>query len=75
MFTQATIEDALNRGMIETEMCNGKWWKLRRNGATKVWKSRPGHFRVPVKAGLRSCAYITHENMNSGHYRVREQQD
>lgn len=68
---QQTIETALDAGLIETAMTNGKWWRLRRNGATKTWKTRPGHFKIPVKAGLRSCAYITHENMNSGHYRIK----
>lgn len=43
MFTQQTIEDALDRGQIEAEMNNGRWWRLRRNGATKVWKTR--HWR------------------------------
>lgn len=27
----------------------------RRNGKTKTWKTRPGHFQIPVKRGLRDC--------------------
>lgn len=31
----------------------------RRNGMTKIWKTRPNDFRVPVKRGLHNCDYIT----------------
>lgn len=34
----------------------------RRNGQTKVWKTRPGHFSIPVKYGMYEYSYITHEN-------------
>ena len=30
----------------------------RRNGATQVWKTRPGEFRIPVKYGLRSYGQL-----------------
>jgi len=39
---------------------NGIKW--RRNGATKVWKTRPDEFKIPVKHGLRDYGYITNEN-------------
>lgn len=32
----------------------------RRNGRTKTWKTRPGEFQIPVKYGLYSFDYITH---------------
>lgn len=35
---------------------------VRRNGRTATWKTRPGHFRIPVKYGLRDCFYIDHTN-------------
>ncbi len=70
MFTMETIEKALDERRLECAMLSGRWWKLRRNGKTKTWKTRPGEFRIPVKAGLRSCAYITHYNMNSAGWRV-----
>ncbi len=41
--------------------------RWRRNGATKVWKTRPGEFSIPVKYGLRSYAYITHNNASEFH--------
>lgn len=69
MWTKETIEAALDSGNMEAEVRNGRWWKIRRNGQTKLWKTRPNDFKIPIKAGLRACAYITHDNMNSGLYR------
>jgi len=34
----------------------------RRNGRTQIWKTRPTHFRVPVKFGLYNYASITPSN-------------
>jgi hypothetical protein len=68
----AAIETALDTGRIQAEMTNGRWWQVRRNGATKTWKTRPGEFRIPIKAGLRSCAYLT--EANSRHFRMEESQ-
>lgn len=40
----------------------------RRNGATKTWRTRPGHFSIPVKYGYRGpYSYITHENAADFH--------
>lgn len=33
--------------------------EVRRNGATKTWKTRPGEFRIPVKYGMYQYFYIT----------------
>jgi hypothetical protein len=35
---------------------------VRRNGATKTWKTRPGEFRIPVKYGMYEYFYITDKN-------------
>jgi hypothetical protein len=35
---------------------------VRRNGATKVWKTRPTEFKIPCKDGLYAYLYITHDN-------------
>ncbi len=32
------------------------------NGKCKVWKTRPTHFRLPVKRGLYDAYYITQDN-------------
>jgi hypothetical protein len=60
--TLAQIETLLDAHKLEAEMANGRWWSVRRNGKTKTWKTRPSEFSIPVKAGLRSYAYITQSN-------------
>lgn len=60
--TLLEIEKLLDAHMLEAEMNNGRWWTVRRNGKTKTWKTRPNEFSIPIKAGLRSCAYITQSN-------------
>lgn len=41
--------------------------RCRPNGAVKTWKTRPGEFRLPIKHGLRDCAYITQSNAHLFH--------
>lgn len=48
-----------------------KYWKVstgrfgcRRNGKTKLWKTRPTEFKIPVKRGLRNYGYLTHLDCN-----------
>lgn len=36
--------------------------RVRVNGAVKTWKTRPTHFRVPVKYGLSAHGHIDHIN-------------
>jgi len=33
--------------------------ECRRNGQTKLWKTRPNEFSIPVKRGLHDHGYIT----------------
>lgn len=70
--TLPEIEAALDAGQIYAAMRNGAWWQVRRNGATKRWKTRPDEFRIPIKAGLRACAYITEESLFPEHFEVRK---
>lgn len=35
-----------------------KCFVWRRNGSTQTWVTRPAHYRVPVKYGLRTYGYI-----------------
>jgi hypothetical protein len=58
--TRYDIELALDAGTLWASMQNGRYWRLRRNGRTQTWKTRPTDFRIPVKAGLKSCGEITH---------------
>jgi hypothetical protein len=39
----------------------------RRNGQTKLWKSRPDEFQVPIKWGLRGYGYLTQQNATLFH--------
>ena len=48
----AYIENSLYNGELWAAMQSGRYWKLRRNGKTQTWKTRPGEFRVPVKCGM-----------------------
>ena len=57
-FTLEEIETALANGHLWARMGGGRFWRLRRNGATKRWKREPSRFRIPVKAGLRSCGEV-----------------
>ena len=41
---------------------DGSPLRVRRNGRLKTWKTRPGQYRLPVKYGLKTGAYITEEN-------------
>ncbi len=36
--------------------------RVRRSGQLKTWKTRPGQYRLPVKYGLKTGAYITEAN-------------
>ena len=36
--------------------------RCRRNGATKIWKTRPDEFRIPVIYGLYEYFYIDQNN-------------
>lgn len=40
----------------------GERRNCRRTGKTQTWKTKPGHFKIPVKFGLYESFYITHEN-------------
>ncbi len=35
-------------------------WRV--TGKVKFWKTRPTHFKIPVKRGMREYGYVTHEN-------------
>jgi hypothetical protein len=56
--TRLAIEGALERKQLWVAMTNGRYWAVRRNGATKLWKTRPDNFSIPVKAGLRLATRI-----------------
>jgi photosystem II stability/assembly factor-like uncharacterized protein len=57
------IERALAQGLLKVLAPNGNFWSTRRNGATQTWKTRPGEYRIPLKAGFRSYGEITHKTI------------
>lgn len=34
-------------------------WRV--TGKVQTWKTRPDHFKIPVKNGLRHYSYVTHD--------------
>ena len=62
------IEHALDNGKLFVRMRNGNNWRVRRNGQTQRWITRPpelveGRFRIPCKAGLRLTFQLTHVDL------------
>jgi len=76
------IDQLLDSGKLEVAMKNGRWWQLRRNGATKTWKTDPERIRVPVKMGMYGYDVIATYSqdlgpkgghlLNSPYIRIRE---
>lgn len=73
-YTQALIENDFhyNIGCERTKpgsnsvtMIRVMCW--RRNGKTKIWKTRPGEFRIPIKHGLYDYSYLTDKNAHLFH--------
>ena len=56
------IEKALDEGKLERRMPNS-WWRVRRNGKTKRWKTRPWAWHIPVKMGFSQFAYISNDTV------------
>lgn len=53
------IETLLDKRELCVRINSGRVWdSLRRNGATKLWKTRPAEFRIPIKYGFRGTGYI-----------------
>lgn len=58
------LEPMLDRGELFIRLHTGSEYKIRRNGHTKRWKTRPDHFRIPVKFDFSGHTYLTHEIRN-----------
>ncbi len=63
--TQDQIINA--REFIHTTIKNkrGDFARVRRNGKTKLWKTRPNEFKIPYKFGLYDYGYITEKDANN----------
>ena len=62
MITRRQAMTAQNFEMVNHNNADGIPVRWRRNGATKVWKTRPADFRMPVKHGLKDYGYIDNDN-------------
>lgn len=61
--TQQQADRLVDAGELEVAMQHGRWWRVRRNGRTQTWKTRPGHYRIPLKMGLRGYTELTHSDV------------
>jgi hypothetical protein len=73
--TRDTVDALLDRGQIEVAMSNGKWWRIRRNGATRRWKRDASRIYIPFKMGMYGYGSIDEHDfvngvLNSDHYRI-----
>lgn len=61
---EALVEDNFH---TNSKRPDGTCYNWRRNGQTKVWKTKPSTFRIPVKYGLYNYGYITPSNAHEFH--------
>lgn len=59
------VEQALDEGKLFVRMRNGNNWRVRRNGQTQRWVTRPDDFRIPCKAGLKLTFQIMHTDLST----------
>lgn len=65
MPTLSEIEDALaHQRLYVAGATKSRFYLCRRNGRTKTWKTRPGQFSIPVKAGFSGYICITQDNID-----------
>ena len=57
--TKAEADKAIDAGNIKALSAHKTWWKCRRNGMTKTWKTRPDEYSIPIKIGSKDYSYIT----------------
>lgn len=79
--TRQNIDQLLDAGKIQIRMATGRWWTIRRNGATKRWIKNPERIRIPVKFGFKLYDTITETEFNDNgilydqFYRVKEEEE
>jgi len=68
-----TKAEALTANMFHENNAHnsdGSCVRWRRNGRTKVWKTKPNRFEIPVKYGMRGYWHIT--NLNASEFHLAE---
>lgn len=70
-FPLSEVEKALDAGRLEIRAGGPeKWYTVRRNGATRRWKTQPDRFRIPVKYGF--YGYEALESPHLDHFRIKD---
>jgi hypothetical protein len=49
---------------VTNRNADGSPQRWRVNGQPKLWKTRPGEVRVPLKHGLYAYDYLTHDDLH-----------
>jgi hypothetical protein len=60
--TRDNIDTLLDTCSIEVAMTSGRWWRIRRNGATRRWRRTPDRIRIPIKYGYFGYGAITSQS-------------
>ena len=55
------VRSELEQGCLWVRLNNGRYWSVRPNGKTQLWKRDPWRYRIPVKAGLYVFTEITNK--------------
>ena len=56
--TREQLETALDKNQLYLQGFNERWYRVRRNGMTKLWKRDTDRFRIPCKIGFKECFSI-----------------
>lgn len=62
----ADAEYCLDHGTLQVLGHHGRWYNLRRNGATKRWKRNPHKASIPVKVGFREAFRLEFDDACGG---------
>ncbi len=66
--TRANVDALLDGGCLQAAMTGGRWWTIRRNGATRKWKRDARRIAIPHKMGMYGYGTITENDFDaSGH--------
>lgn len=57
--TRQNLDQLLDAGKLQICTLDGKWYKVRRNGRTKLYKKEPLQIRLPIKWGFKQTGAIT----------------
>jgi hypothetical protein len=69
--TRANVDELLDRHQIQVHMTSGKWWSIRRNGQTKLWKRDPARIYIPFKYGFKFYGCIETSDFVGPHGSLR----